>query len=221
MATTARRPRTELERAGSQKASPPRRGEQDGALLAVKQRIIDQEVRIRQVFLHRRLSILSIPGGTAFLVSLVVIGNLFIDFSTHGAGRYWLNIVGGLLVIALVCLASYNIWQYHNELQGMRGYLAKLTEEKRLLSSMNAIGAVAGQRRYKEEIHGFIEEYRQEAKHNRRIHNSFQSIIIIGSIATTSVTSAIGQQPAFKMACRDNQPNCRHRGRVHWILQVS
>jgi hypothetical protein len=47
----------------------------------------------------------------------------------------------------------------------------------------------------------FIEDYRVEAQRNRRVHNGFQSVIIIGSIVTTSVTSAIGRDTIiFKWA---------------------
>jgi hypothetical protein len=60
------------------------------------------------------------------------------------------------------------------------------------------MGIAAVQRRYKEDISGFVEEYREESKRNRRIHNVLQSIIIVGSLLTTSVTSAIGQRSEFK-----------------------
>src|SRR4029453_15042999 len=63
---------------------------------------------------------------------------------------------------------------------------------------MGAVGTTATQRRYREEILSFIDEYRRESQRNRRIHNAFQSIIIVGSIITTSVTSEIGKQPSFK-----------------------
>jgi len=43
-----------------------------------------------------------------------------------------------------------------------------------------------------------IETYRADAKRNRRIHNSFQGAIIIGSIIVTSLTSAGLANPAFR-----------------------
>ena len=86
----------------------------------------------------------------------------------------------------------------HEEVTRRRGELAKLHEEAKLLSAAGSVGAIATQRRYKEEISNFIEQYRQESKGYRRIHNILQSVIIVGSIVATSVTSAIGQVPSFK-----------------------
>jgi hypothetical protein len=45
--------------------------------------------------------------------------------------------------------------------------------------SPGSIGVLATQRRYKEDIESFVEEYLQEAKHNRRVHNIFQAVIIV------------------------------------------
>jgi hypothetical protein len=198
MATTTRRPRTELQKAEPEGASPLISTEQNGALVSLKKRIIDQELAIQQIRLYRRLSILWLVIGTPVLVGLMVAGNLLIDYSRPGTGRWALNFFGIPVTLVLTCLSAFSLFATHHDLQEQRGELSKLNEEKGLLSSHNTIGAAASQRKYKEEIHGFIEEYRREAKHNRRVHNSFYSVIIIGSIVTTSVTSAIGQQPAFK-----------------------
>lgn len=45
--------------------------------------------------------------------------------------------------------------------------------------------------RYRTETWEYVDESRRRASHNRRIHNSFQAIIILGSILVTSLTSAI------------------------------
>lgn len=100
-------------------------------------------------------------------------------------------------MVSLVISAVFTGY-HHQNLQNELAELAKLQEEKKLLLSMGAVGTTATQRRYREEILSFIDEYRRESQRNRRIHNAFQSIIIVGSIITTSVTSAIGQQPSFK-----------------------
>lgn len=197
MATTTRRPR-ELQKAGPNGASPLSSTKQNGALVSLKKRIIDQGLAIQEIRLYRRLCILWLVVGTPLLVGLIVAGNLLIDYSRPGAGRFVLNFFGISLVLASTCRSAFYVFQTHHELQEQRGELSKLNEEKGLLSSQNTIGTAASQGKYKEEINGFIEEYRRESKHNRRIHNSFHSVIIIGSIVTTSVTSAIGQQPAFK-----------------------
>jgi hypothetical protein len=197
MATTTRRPR-ELQKAGPKGASPLSSTGQNAALLSIKKRIINQELVIRQWRLYRRLCILWLVIGTPLLVGLIVAGNLLIDFSRPGTGRIALHVAGIPLALASTCISAIGVFATHHDLQEQRGELSKLNEEKGLLPSQNTIGTAASQRKYKEEIHGFVEEYRRESTHNRRIHNSFHSVIIIGSIVTTSVTSAIGQQPAFK-----------------------
>jgi len=55
-----------------------------------------------------------------------------------------------------------------------------------------------GLRRYREDAQEVIDDYRRGADHYRKIHNIYQSIVIVGSILTTSVTSAAGQIPAFR-----------------------
>lgn len=54
------------------------------------------------------------------------------------------------------------------------------------------------QERYKENIPAIIKEMRNKSKYYRKTHNTFQCIIIIGSILVTSFTSAIGYAEIFK-----------------------
>jgi hypothetical protein len=71
--------------------------------------------------------------------------------------------------------------------------LAKLRERKRVYLSEGLADLTGARRRYRDEISSFIEEYRVDANRNRRTANNLQSIIIIGSLITTSATSAVGQ----------------------------
>ena len=93
MATTTRRPR-ELQKAGPNEASPLSSTKQNGALVSLKKRIIDQELAIQEIRLYRRLCILWLVVGTPLLVGLVIAGNLLIDYSRPGAGRWALHIFG-------------------------------------------------------------------------------------------------------------------------------
>lgn len=145
MATTARRPRAELQKAAPKGVSAPSAG-QDAALLAVKKRILDQGLVIQQFRLYRRLFILWLVIGTPLLVGLVVTGNLLIDYSRPGGGRFALNFFGTILTFMSLCASSVAVFDSHHTLQAKRNELAKLIEEKSLLSSMNAIGAAASQR---------------------------------------------------------------------------
>ncbi|MGH9632215.1 MAG: DUF4231 domain-containing protein [Bryobacteraceae bacterium] len=51
--------------------------------------------------------------------------------------------------------------------------------------------------RYRIETWEYIEGQRKRAAHNRRIHNTFQAAIIIGSILVTSLTSAMAGDSPF------------------------
>jgi hypothetical protein len=46
------------------------------------------------------------------------------------------------------------------------------------------------QKRYRDDVQDVVTRYREEANKYRRIHNRFQSIIIVGSVATSAVTTA-------------------------------
>jgi len=97
-----------------------------------------------------------------------------------------------------ICAASYLTFLKHQDFVGEQGTLAKLKEEKKLLLASGSVGVAGTQRRYKEEIRSFISDYREESGRYRRTHNLLQAVIIVGSITTTSVTSAIGQEASFK-----------------------
>lgn len=77
---------------------------------------------------------------------------------------------------------------------------AEYRESIRVLTSMMSSSEdLAVLKRYREDIAVVIEDYRTTAGHYRRVHNWFQSFVIIGSIVTTSVTSAAGQITAFRV----------------------
>jgi hypothetical protein len=78
--------------------------------------------------------------------------------------------------------------------------LAKLRERKRVYLSEGLADLTGARRRFRDDISGFVEEYRADANRNRRIANDLQSVIIIGSLITTSTTSAIGQAPWIRWA---------------------
>ncbi|MFU0439548.1 DUF4231 domain-containing protein [Streptomyces sp. BG2AG] len=67
--------------------------------------------------------------------------------------------------------------------------LDDLQESIRILSS--SFGPPLSQRRslYRESIAGVIEQYRQESRYYRTVHNSLQSLIMIGSVAVTTLAA--------------------------------
>jgi Protein of unknown function (DUF4231) len=49
---------------------------------------------------------------------------------------------------------------------------------------------LAHQRRYREDVSDVIQQYRDEANRYRRVHNRLQSVVIVGSIVTSALTTA-------------------------------
>jgi hypothetical protein len=193
MTASPRSAKAELARA---EASTARK--QPPAQLAINKRIIDQELRIREAVLLRRLAVAWLVLGNLILIGLFIAGHVFIDYSRPGTGRGWLNFFGIVVILASLVFSAIATWLANEVLRGRRAELAKLKEEKKAALLASSVGQTATQRRYKEDVLSFIEEYRQESAGYRRVHNVLQSIIIVGSIVTTSVTSAIGQGLAFK-----------------------
>lgn len=67
-------------------------------------------------------------------------------------------------------------------------YRQKLTEQHEREDGSR--GPLVHQKRYREEIPDVIQQLRDEAKRNRRIHNRFQSVIIVGSVAASATATA-------------------------------
>ncbi|MBL6278789.1 DUF4231 domain-containing protein [Micromonospora fiedleri] len=46
------------------------------------------------------------------------------------------------------------------------------------------------QKRYRDDVPDLISQFREDAGRSRRIHNRFQSVIIVGSVATSAIATA-------------------------------
>jgi hypothetical protein len=68
-------------------------------------------------------------------------------------------------------------------------------ERKRLSAASFTFPPETRRHIYKESAPAAIEQYRSEGLHYRRIHNAFQSVIIIGSLATSTAAS-LAETPA-------------------------
>ncbi|MFJ2207718.1 DUF4231 domain-containing protein [Streptomyces microflavus] len=73
----------------------------------------------------------------------------------------------------------------------------EIAEERKLLRAFELIAPVdQRQFTYKDSIPRDLEQLRAEARHYRRIHNAFQSLIIIGSLGTTTAAS-LAETPSY------------------------
>ncbi|MFB6397975.1 DUF4231 domain-containing protein [Polymorphospora lycopeni] len=66
--------------------------------------------------------------------------------------------------------------------------LSLLRERKRLRAAEMTLDSHYSRSSYKDDVISEVERFRKQSRHYRRIHNGFQSAIIIGSLATTTVS---------------------------------
>jgi Protein of unknown function (DUF4231) len=104
-----------------------------------------------------------------------------------------------LITISMV-IFSIRTFEFHGRVRVGERELRKLKEAKKAAGAPSLAKGLSVHQRYRDEVTDFIEDYRAEAQRNRRVHNVFQSVIIIGSLVTTSVTSAIAEDTVFKWA---------------------
>ncbi len=81
--------------------------------------------------------------------------------------------------------------------------IKNILEENIYIYEDNRYKLINEQRRFPQEIYtknipAMIKEMRNKSKYYRKTHNTFQCVIIIGSILVTSFTSAIGYAEIFK-----------------------
>ncbi|MEU7996180.1 DUF4231 domain-containing protein [Micromonospora sp. NPDC049060] len=153
--------------------------------------IADTEGRLEQARFYFKVtatwSLLS-AIGTAVLVAA-----FFLDSDTAAGATALLILISPVsLLVSLFVLKSQRnkLFDLDRELKRLRA--------KRRAGDHNLV-AVAGSQsrhqasraRYWSETWEYVEEARKGASKNRRIHNLFQAVIILGSILVTSLTSAM------------------------------
>lgn len=98
-------------------------------------------------------------------------------------------------------MASLLIVEQRTRIADLQRNAAKSRAERRYLSAGTAVAeSLVVKRHYREDAPTLVEQYRQFAKRNRRVHNLLQGVIIVGSIVTTSLTSAGIRAETFRWA---------------------
>lgn len=133
--------------------------------------------------------------GTATLITAFFLGD-------QGAAA---GITAILIVVSPISLivSLFALKSQRNRLFDLERELKRL-RAKRRAEDYSTGPTEAGQKRYQasrskywNETWEYVEEARKGAAKNRRIHNTFQAIIILGSILVTSLTSAMaGSSPS-------------------------
>ncbi|MEU3114529.1 DUF4231 domain-containing protein [Micromonospora chalcea] len=152
--------------------------------------IADTEGRHEQARFYFRIisgwSILS-ALGTAVLVAAFLL-----DSDTAAGATAFLILISpiSLLVSLLVLRAQRNkLFDLERELKRLRARRRAGDHGSALLEGSSRHQATRA--RYWTETWDYVEEARKGAAKNRRIHNLFQAVIILGSILVTSLTSVM------------------------------
>lgn len=134
---------------------------------------------------------------------------IFVSLATTTAAIYIKAVRDALLpknpwtsvfvLILLLVVASLLAYRQYKRIRRLRVVIRKLNILLRRIKSETSeesgpgdvVEAVlAEQKRYRDELPEVISQYRDEANKYRRVHNRLQSVIIIGSVATSAITTA-------------------------------
>lgn len=134
----------------------------------------------------------------AIIITVLTIG--FIAYSRYAeliedTTRQLAAAIGSALIIlgAWTTYLIIFIRRLKRERELFRKIFRCRASRKSLISRMSQSEDMVILRNYHSSVLADIEEYRTKAGRFRRTHNFYQTIVIIGSIITTSVTSAAGQ----------------------------
>ncbi|MFI9375832.1 SLATT domain-containing protein [Streptomyces parvulus] len=177
-------------------------------LLDHDRKILDLRREIRSAHL-RRFVLVSTYASAPTLLLLLFVGNI----ATWGrVDLTRVNIAGIPILLALLVLcAVVRILSTGDLFDGVltedweAGYAAEkkidlvlAIERKRLSAASTNLPTETRRHIYRETVPGAIEQYRADGLRYRRIHNFFQSVIIIGSLATSTAASLAETPAPFK-----------------------
>lgn len=74
----------------------------------------------------------------------------------------------------------------------------ELLHRKHFLAAKVGIDSVESLRIYRAMALDLVEQFRQSAKQNRRVHNALQGMIIVGSIVGSTLTASAGEIPSVR-----------------------
>ncbi|WP_233565014.1 DUF4231 domain-containing protein [Micromonospora musae] len=158
----------------------------------VRSLIIDAEEKLHLQEIWRKVGLTWIFLGNLTLISLAAIATL--KLSEH-ISRFTipLYVVAGVSLLGSPALAY---WQYKRA-RSTRITIKKLHVVRRRTqaesdteSSGDQDSALPAQKRYRDDVPDLISQFREDAGRTRRVHNRFQSIIIVGSVITSAIATA-------------------------------
>lgn len=182
---------------------PPtnRQSAQDGQgpveqLLAYTKEILTLEASLRTARIARhffRISIIAVP--------LIIIG-LYVatDLTWHKVNlrsEYWPATIVLLTLIAYI-IFYLSIFEGDESVPQLELTLELARERRRLHAAAVNLDLRTRQLIYRDGTPDDIEQFRGESKYYRRVHNTLQSVIIVGALAASTLTSLIQSVPQLR-----------------------
>ena len=166
----------------------------------VEEQMRDAEDGIRNSRLKRLSVTWAVIVFTIITVSALILGITVPVFNMNYLAPWVIPVVGVVLVGGWFAGVTYMIRRSTFE-RKLERKIARCRESRRnLLTRMTEAEDITILRQYHSGVLGDIEEYRKKASKYRRKHSFYQTVVIIGSIVTTSVTSASGQFEVLRWA---------------------
>lgn len=144
--------------------------------------------------LWRKISILWLIIASVAMLAFLFMGMIWKPAWIQG----WENLLA-VLVVASLAVSPVLIYRQYRTIRKIRVTIRKIHIVYRRVksergypgsSSDDVDKVLAEQKRYRDELPEVISQYRDEANKYRKVHNRLQSVIIIGSVLTSAVTTA-------------------------------
>ncbi|WP_431880150.1 DUF4231 domain-containing protein [Micromonospora marina] len=158
----------------------------------VRSLIIDAEEKLHLQEIWRKVGLTWIFLGNLALISLAVIATLKLS---DQISRFTipLYVAAGVSLLGSPALA----YLQYKRTRSTRIIIKKLHVVRRRTQAESDTdsggtpdSALPAQKRYRDDVPDLISQFREDAARTRRVHNRFQSIIIVGSVITSAIATA-------------------------------
>ncbi|MFE3201453.1 DUF4231 domain-containing protein [Embleya sp. NPDC059237] len=167
-------------------------------LLSYSREIVELQHKVHMKRLQLRFMYGS--GALSLAVGISSFGATAVTWRKVDLGPINAAMIPLALILGAVSFGFY-IYMSDHPLPKLKALLLNLDiaeERKRLSASQLHLDTSIRQFSYKDSIPGDLESLRKEATHYRRIHNFFQSIIILGSLGTTTAAALTDAPSPYK-----------------------
>ncbi len=169
-------------------------------LFEINKRVLEQEADVRRARLLLRLGYLGLILGPATLVAIYVLA------ITVGRQRDIGPYTGlpGFLAVGITALSAWSIYWHvfkaDTSLRQLDLELQALQEERRLKAGTVRLDQRARRSAYRVEVGSDLLAFRKNSRYYRRVHNALQSVVIIGSIASSALSGLSIELQQFRWA---------------------